>query len=120
MSKYKILILEDDDNRIVYFRRNLYGHDVIVTKFSKEAIGLLKKFKFDVLFLDHDLGGKQMVAPGENTGSEVAEWLNAHPDRQPPSINIHSYNPDGAKNMHRLLPGSILCPGVWLTDMSAR
>jgi len=28
-----------------------------------------------ILFLDHDLGGKQMVASGNNTGYEVAKWL---------------------------------------------
>jgi len=38
---------------------------------------------FDYLFLDHDLGGKQMVNSRENTGYEVAEWLSKNKLKKP-------------------------------------
>jgi len=110
----KILILDDDSVRQREFSRRLIGEDVAHTFTAKETIDQLKLNIYDILFLDHDLGGKINVTSGEGTRFEVAEWIKENPDRKPHHIIIHSYNPIGAKNMQQCLPGSVLCPGIWL------
>lgn len=109
----KVLILDDNPIRLSLFRSKLIGHTVFTTMTSEEAIDALKSDDFDIVSLDHDLGGEQMVDSGKGTGYEVAEFLSKNPDRMPKEIYIHSYNPVGAKNMQRILPGSILAPGNW-------
>ena len=109
-----ILILEDNEERCMHFRKNLINHEVNITEFSKEAISLLEKKDYDILFLDHDLGGMQMVTSGEGTGYEVAEWLSKNQNRKPKRIYIHSLNEPGRKNMKSVLPESIEAPFAWL------
>jgi len=108
-----ILILEDDHARQVTFMRNLIGTNTVIVETAQDAIQKLSESAWDYLFLDHDLGGLQMVASGPGTGYEVAVWLEEHPDRQPQNIIIHSFNPDGAQKMHQALPNSVLAPGCW-------
>ena len=91
-------------------------HDLTHVNTAAAAIEAFQKRIFDAAFLDHDLGGAVFVDSwgDEPTGYTVAKWLSQNPDRKPAQIFIHSYNPDGARNMHNLLPGSVLAPGVWL------
>lgn len=111
----RILVLEDDKTRIGCFKHKLFNHNVDYVETSKEAILLLEDNNtYDAIFLDHDLGGKTMVKSGDNTGYEVAVWLNQHPDKQPNQIIIHSYNPVGRKNMMQVLPNAIEAPGIWM------
>ena len=113
MSK-RVLILEDDFNRIFTFKKNLVGLEVYVEETALGAINKLENESWDLLLLDHDLGGQQMVnSDDKNTGSEVARWLNEHPDKKPPTIILHSFNPTGIKNMKSLLPESAMIPGIW-------
>jgi CheY-like chemotaxis protein len=99
----KILILDDDKGRLADFRNNLSGHTVDCVETVSETIEWLNKKTYDVVFLDHDLGGKQLVPSGPGTGFEVAEWLRDHPDRKPKTIIIHTLNTGnphhGAENM---------------------
>lgn len=110
----KILILEDDVTRTNYFKKKLIGHELTFTQFSKECIKLLSENLYDVLFLDHDLGGAIHVASGENTGYEVAQYLYKNTDRKPEQIIIHSLNTVGARNIKQLLPTALIRPGCWL------
>jgi len=110
-----VLVLEDDARRHLAFTRKLIGTNLQIVETAAEAIGLLEERDWDYLFLDHDLGGQQMVESGPGTGYEVAVWLEEHEDRQPPNIVIHSFNPDGAKKMHDALPKAIVAPGCWNT-----
>lgn len=112
----KILILDDDKIRHLLFKTNFVGHVLVHTYTAQEAIKALEEDLFEVAFLDHDLGGHSYVESEgeEETGYTVAKWLAEHPDRKPPIIHIHSYNPVGAQNMKNILPGSILSPGLWL------
>jgi len=113
MSK-RVLILEDDANRVFLFKKNLTGLFVHVEETALGAINKLENESWDLLLLDHDLGGQQMVnSKDKNTGSEVARWLNEHPDKKPPAIILHSFNPTGIKNMKSLLPESAMIPGIW-------
>jgi CheY-like chemotaxis protein len=109
----RMLVLDDDILRQQMFAEVLVGHIVIQTSTAKSTIKYLQDEDFDYLFLDHDLGGKQMVPSGPGTGYEVAQWLAAHLERQPKNIVIHSFNSVGAKNMANLLPSALICPGAW-------
>lgn len=111
----KVLILEDDPIRTKQFQRNLIGNLVVVVATSKRAIELLNHpdHPWDVLFLDHDLGGKVMQESGENTGYEVACWLEEHPERQPKIIGVHSFNPAGREKMLQALPNAYSTVGIW-------
>lgn len=107
-----ILVLDDDVRRHRQFVRGLLNHNVTVVVTSEEAIAALKRKKWDVVFLDHDLKGVP-EDPGPGTGYEVAEWLAQNPDRQPPQIFIHTFNPSAAVKMRQALPGAEYRPGVW-------
>ena len=112
----KILILEDSQERMKQFRERLVGHEVVIVEESRDCIVQLQNSTWDVLFLDHDLGGQTMVESGPGTGYEVARWLEANPQRQPPHIVVHSFNPDGADKMIACLPQAMRAPGIWASD----
>ena len=109
----RVLILEDDHNRHKAFRRNLIGCDVQIVETAPAAIEYLNSVSWDVLFLDHDLGGEVYQESGDGTGYEVACWLEEHVDKQPKRIIIHSFNAAGAEKMLAALPSAICGPGVW-------
>jgi len=110
-----VLVLDDNLLRLKTFREKLIGHSVTLVETSKDAISQLMSHEWDFIFLDHDLGGKEMVASCDGTGFEVAEWLSNHSDRKPKNIVIHSFNPTGARNMKNVLPEAQVAPGCWLT-----
>ena len=100
----KILILEDDNNRIVKFRDKLSRHALLFVNSAADAIKLLlnEGETFDMIFLDHDLGGEVYVdSSNTNTGSEVVRWLISDQDRImiQPYIIIHSLNYPAAQEM---------------------
>ena len=107
-----ILILEDDPNRIGAFARALEtGNTVTVTDQVSEAIALLQSQRFDAVYLDHDLGGKQFVDPkDEPTGYHVAQWLVENSEYIPSVVFIHSHNAGRARQMAEMIPGSIYAP----------
>lgn len=111
----KILVLEDDPVRHISFRKNLADHDLDIVTTSKEAIQKLQDDElYDALFLDHDLGGKVMVASGDGTGYEVAKWLESNPFAKPEKIYLHTMNPVGQQNMKQALPEAIIAPFLTL------
>jgi len=113
MKKIKILILEDNLERQEQFKNNLIKHDVELADSAKDTINLLTNEKWDVLFIDHDLGGQVYVPSGENTGYEVAKFLEANKQHMPKNIIVHSLNSVGAKNILAALPNAIHIPFVW-------
>jgi hypothetical protein len=84
---------------------------------AKEAISLLEHVKFDLVFLDHDLGGEAFVNSSEpNTGAEVSRWLEDPINHmsKPRVLVIHTMNPAGRKYMAQALPDAMVCPdGAW-------
>jgi CheY-like chemotaxis protein len=92
-----ILFLDDDDRRCHIFRSNFPSADIVNT--AEEAIAALEHGEYDLICLDHDLGGEQMVNPrGKNTGSEVVRYMikNPHPAK---AIMIHTHNPPAGNQM---------------------
>lgn len=121
--KLKILILDDDLGRIESFVKNLESDERMVS-FSTTASGvmeLLQKESWDVLFLDHDLGGQVYVDSNEeNTGATVARWLKDHPEYQPSQIFTHSLNEAGRKVIVSHLPEAKEAPFAWMAKFETK
>ena len=114
----KILILEDNPCRISAFYKKLIGHDVIAVETVGEAISLLESDPFDVLFMDHDLGGEFYVdsSGNEETGYTLACWLSDNMECAPKKIYVHSLNPVGVKNIQSVLPRAVHVPFAWMRE----
>jgi CheY-like chemotaxis protein len=114
---YKILIVEDSDERIHKFRSWL--PDAVITRTEQEATALLRKERFDLIFLDHDLGtayayesfagAPKQVLKDCGNGLGVAKILFSlgHDGSR---VVVHSHNPPGARDIQRLLPKCRLMP----------
>lgn len=59
-----------------------------VARTSHKAIYFLAGIKFDLMSLDHDLGG-------DDTTRKVVLWLCENPGRWPRGVVVHSANPVG-------------------------
>ena len=114
----KILILEDDPERVKKFRQQLIGNEVTVVDQAPACIEHLRNSTFDLLFLDHDLGGKVYVPSGPGTGYEVACWLHNNLDRRSRLIIVHSLSSFGAENICKVLPRAVRLPHAWMYDLS--
>lgn len=101
----KILVLEDDPNRIRWFQQYLIGDIVIIAVTAKAAIDALKTHKFDLIFLDHDLEEKHYSEDFLlGTGTEVANFLADNPEISPKAtIIIHSLKSLGVARMKDIL-----------------
>ena len=101
----KYLFLDDDPHRHRQFIQYTIGISKVMTATPSEAIAALtENDPFDVVCLDHDLGGKVYQPSDENSGFAVCQFLATLPaDRLPKKIIIHSFNPEGAKKMRNEL-----------------
>jgi len=104
----RIFILEDDPFRIRQFCEALLHCDVTI-RTNVEAAKAAWNPPYDVVSLDHDLGGETYVdSSHENTGYQFTKWLCQEP-RDVKKYYVHSYNPDGATNMlHELLKADVV------------
>lgn len=126
-----ILFLDDDPNRIKAIREFFIGHLPIYCKTAAEAIDLLSRYQYDLIFLDHDLGDQHydnFDLEDGLSGYEVAKWLEQNPDKQPnvQYIICHSQNPVGSQRMSFALqksykseriPFPILLRQSWLKEL---
>jgi CheY-like chemotaxis protein len=104
----KILVLEDAQERIDWFKKFLIGHEVDFVATTEEAFKLLdEKEYYDMIYLDHDLGGEIFVESGDNTGYAVAkkmvEDVSVYNKFRTAFVFIHSANYIGAGKMQALL-----------------
>jgi len=99
----RILFLDDDRIRHLKFKSLLRGfkHTIDYVYDAKSCIELLNSNTYDMVFLDHDLGGEIYVTKTENTGYEVALYIanELYGTNIPDIIIIHSYNPAGVERM---------------------
>lgn len=107
----RIFILEDNKYRMEKFRRELIGHTIDHAETVQDGTSMVTFNKYDLLFLDHDLGGEQMVnSSHKNTGYQLAEFIASFtPNKETPCI-VHSCNPAGSDNIVRVLPHAIKHP----------
>ena len=128
----KILLLEDDKNRINEFQkrvaelseRNIHKEEpfeLIHFEDVEPCIEELEKGSlFHLILLDHDLGGKVYVdVVDKNTGSEVARWLSVHYDFKTlrTVVLTHTLNGPGAENIISLIPDAVHVPFVWQKEI---
>jgi DNA-binding response OmpR family regulator len=104
----RILFLDDDLNRTKQFEAETSGHVVYTCETADEAIQLLKAHSFELASLDHDLAGEVFVPSDEKSGYEVAKYISKECSHI--GVIVHSFNPDGAKNMLRVLPNAVYFP----------
>lgn len=103
LIKARALFLDDSPFRIEWFEHIWKGeYSIAIT--AKSCIEKLILNKYDILFLDHDLGGQVYVDPDiENCGMEVVRWLE-HNDLRRMFIYIHTWNtPAGKQMLERLM-----------------
>ena len=97
----KTLFLDDSDLRCrPYLSANPWA---TIARTAAEAIAALGREPFDVVSLDHDLGGQAYVDSSEpETGMEVVRWIVAN---RPviPSVIVHSLNEKAAERMVQAL-----------------
>lgn len=105
----RILFLDDDLERHQLFRIH-YGdfcQCTYVHSYDEAVAALQNNPAFAEAWLDHDLSDAAAIGkpkPGEKTGTHVAEFIASMPDKTKPlKIIIHSFNPVGARRMHRIL-----------------
>jgi hypothetical protein len=104
----KIFVLEDSIERIKEFQKYLAGKEVVYTDDVDIAIRELRKTKFDLIFLDHDLDGKVFVdSTVEKTGYHVITCL-AGSINEETEVIVHSLNPTGAANMIKAHPFNVV------------
>jgi response regulator of citrate/malate metabolism len=116
----KIFVLEDDLTRLATMKKKLYdkyGSDlnIIHCETAKEAKAVLvKEQPFDLICLDHDLGGEQFLpSEEENTGYQVAVFM-AENKIQYTECIIHSLNFPGATRMWHALGHNAKCIPILL------
>ena len=106
----RILVLEDDPNRIADFISNYVDFDLTIAHNVNQANNIVKNNPtFDVMFLDHDIEGD------DKSGYDFARnmTLNLH-DKMPETIIIHSLNPVGAQNISEaFIKKAIKVPFAW-------
>lgn len=96
----KILFLDDSDERIRAAKKHFRDDELTVVKTAPETINQLGYDReWDLVMLDHDLGGEAFVDSGRiDCGMEVVRWI----IRRRPKIKrivIHSWNSPAAKGM---------------------
>lgn len=98
---YKVFVLEDDPSRQNLFIKELAGHDLTLI----DSCSKLDAFKppYDLIFLDHDLGGRQ-IEDHEDCGLTFVRKVKDQIKDQV-TIVYHSFNPVGVRNMQQELGG---------------
>lgn len=92
----RIFILEDDPMRMLHFREELFQHDITHAT-ACEEVGLFQP-TYDYIFLDHDLGGRQMDEH-EDSGMNFLRMIMDKVGEA--MLVIHSYNGPAASRMAR-------------------
>ncbi|MGB3479317.1 MAG: cyclic-phosphate processing receiver domain-containing protein [bacterium] len=115
----RVLILDDMYSRVIEFEKRLKPIDITdithVTT-AKECIECLSKKKYDLIFLDYDLGEPPVWAKDTDiSGGVVAEWIKKHPKNKNKKamIIIHSSDSHGGAYMKELIPDATLLPRAW-------
>lgn len=107
LNERRVLIVEDDETRCVWFRERLKGRQLDVTCDVRTAIRWLAARDYQAILLDHDLSDEHYFSnepDDERTGYAVARWLADNPNTHRDAlIIIHSLNYAGAQRMLEVL-----------------
>lgn len=119
----RALVLEDDTLRIAEFEQR-FAERGWTADFADNAIDAVKfidENDYDIIFLDHDLGGEIYVDSGnKNTGSEVARHMASKETRFSGTVIVHSLNYAGSENivgtLNRVGIYAVKAPGIWIKE----
>ena len=105
-QSWSVLVLDDSEDRISWFRQRLCN--VTFAKTSEAAVNLFSQQSFKVAFLDHDLHWMDAGFPNRQhgNGKEVARYLASHAFDG--IVVIHSRSEQG-EVMARILPEAKVC-----------
>lgn len=107
----RVFILEDDSRRVGRFRRELIGNRVDHAETLAAGREMVRENEYDLIFLDHDLGGKEMVDPAdEDTGYHLALFIAADEKNKRTPCVVHSCNPAGSDSIVGALPHAVKAP----------
>jgi CheY-like chemotaxis protein len=110
----KILVLEDSLERIEFFKKLFRNQELFVFDNSSDAYSSCIENNFQVMLLDHDLGGRIWEdSNGENTGYQFVKRIVENQLQKDALIYIHSCNPIGANLMLNLLKDNDY-DGIWI------
>ena len=101
----KILILEDNAERIRIFKRNLERkHELFIFDQVEDAKNAIDSDgPFERIYLDHDLDQRIFVDSDEdNTGYQLAKYIAEK--KIDADVILHTLNPYGAERMLAVLP----------------
>lgn len=108
------MLLEDNEDRIKWFKRHIPDIDVVST--AAECIAwLANNPAYDFFFLDHDLGALDYAlfingqTQANGNGHEVARHM-CELGYLGDNVVIHSWNPAGAANMKNILKNATVIP----------
>ncbi len=107
----RVFILEDNGSRVVKFKRELIGNRVDHAETLPAGREMIRDNEYDLIFLDHDLGGMEMVdSSEEDTGYHLAVLIAADDRNSGTPCIVHSCNPAGADNIVSVLPHAVKVP----------
>ena len=110
----KILILEDNQDRIEKFKILFKNQQVDLVQTVEDAKDACLLNEYSILWLDHDLNGKIWEdSKKENTGYQFVRWLVDNEVLKNTLIYIHSMNPVGANKMLNYLKDNGY-DGIWI------
>ena len=110
----KILILEDNLERIEKFKELFKNQELVICIHALAAYNACLNDEFSVMFLDHDLGGRIWTdSSEENTGYQFVKLMIENQKQKNALIYIHSMNPIGANRMLNLLLDNGY-DGIWI------
>lgn len=101
----RVLVLEDMQTRIEWFRQALIGNVVDFVVCVADAKILLAKNNYDMIFLDHDLRDVHygdINAEPEETGYAAVQWMISEKNNKQAKVIIHSMS-SGAPRMETAL-----------------
>ena len=98
----RVLFLDDDQQRIAHFRHMIAAVDcdLTVVETADECIAKLGSGPYDLVLLDHDLGGEIYCdSSREDCGMEVVRWL-ARNGGDHGDFIVHSFNEVAGATMY--------------------
>jgi CheY-like chemotaxis protein len=103
-----VLLVEDREARIEWFKKHINDCGMETEIYSavdaEAAVDLLDHEKFDIMFLDHDLGTVELMdINDEKSGSVVAKHMAENHPSPRACVIIHSQNPAGSQYMYQTL-----------------
>lgn len=106
-----IFLLDDDARRHRWFEKRFAQDELDIAETVAEAKEFLEKYRYDAVFLDHDLLPHHYESNDHDdfasTGFAVAEWLFENKNIQrSATFFVHTRNADGAYKMVELLRDS--------------